>query len=417
MSRGPKKGANAPSRRKRAYDLPGMTPLPFPQDPIRQIENEVLRDISEEYRVLRLEQMIEKRRREIDRMREGSIDGGSLPSNADFLNMAKLMADLSPEEAQRVRSSYTFLKMAEKGGGGGMAYMPMLLNYAKQNPGASEDQMINYLKLMDSQLMKGLEIAKAMNPPPAKSDANEMVNYLKLMDSQLMKGLEIAKAMNPNPVKSETNAMDFLKLMKELVIEGVRNPVLQAIEKAQPTPGVFEQILTNPDLFSRAKEIGMFGGKREGGAGTTEMDLKIAQVTTANQLEIKKLDLEWRKSMLEKEATDSKTNALVTALAPLSAIFAGPIDQRMRQFGQQQAAAHNPAGMPPRADMPIPPAILIKCSCGYQGPLSFDGPPPAVVNCPQCGLVLNEGDLSIAGNPEERPSSDGRDMQPRVDER
>lgn len=340
-------------------------------------------------KMMELDKYLLQSEQELEKLKRGeslNSTGGPLPSNADFLNMAKALENLSPEEAQRVRSSYTFFKMAEKGGSGGMALMPMLLQYAKTNPGASENQMINYLKLMDGQLLKGLEIAKAMNPPKQQGDP---LTYM-------VKGMELMKTANP---QKQNNPMEFLKLMKDLIIEGVRNPLMQAIKENQPTPGVFEQILTNPDLFSRAKDIGMFGSSREGGAGTSEMDLKIAQVTTANQLEIKKLDLEWRKSLLVKEVAENKTNALVTALAPFSAIFAGPIDQRMRQFGQQQASAHNPAGMPP---MPMPNTILLQCSCGYQGPMSFTGDkPPATIDCPTCGLGLNVGAASIAGNPEE----------------
>jgi len=390
------------TKRKTVYELVGgerRPPFTRGIDPLDDILFDEERELSREVKRIRLEQIVMKKRREIERMKQqgGEMDMGSLPSNTDFLNMAKFMAELSPEEAQRVRSAYTFFKLAEKGGGGGMSIMPMLLNYAKQNPGASENQMINYLKLMDSQLMKGLEIAKVMNPKTGKSEANEIVNYLKLMDSQFSKGLELAKAANPNPAKSDANAMEFLKLMKDLVIEGVRNPLMQAIKENQPSPGVFEQILTKPELWNRFKEIGLFGGK-QGGAGTTEMDLKIAQITTANTLEMKKMDLEWRKSMLVRESEDRKTDALVSALTPLSMLFAGPLDQRMKQFGRQQAAGHNPGGMPPGGIQPGAMSqkntFLIQCDCGYQGSKTFPGAVPSSFSCPQCG-----GDLIVGGAP------------------
>jgi len=347
-------------------------------------------------KMMELDKYLLQSEQELERLKRGeslNSTGGPLPSNADFLNMAKALENLSPEEAQRVRSSYTFFKMAEKGGSGGMALMPMLLQYAKTNPGASENQMINYLKLMDSQLLKGLEIAKAMNPPKQQGDP---MTYM-------VKGMELMKTATP--VK-QNDPMEFLKLMKDLVIEGVRNPLMQAIKEAQPTPGLLEQIFLKPELFNQFKEIGIFGGK-QGGAGTTEMDLKIAQITTANQLEMKKMDLEWRKSMLERESQDRKTDVLVSALAPFSALLAGPLDQRMRQFGQRQASAHNPAVIPPGTGMPILPPIQIKCYCGYQGSISFDGSPPAVVNCPQCGMGLNVGDGPLAGKPEETDTGVG----------
>jgi len=196
----------ASSRKKTVYELVGERRPPFKRglNPLDDILLDEERELSREVNRIRLEHIVMKRRQELERLKQqgGETNISSLPSNTDFLNMAKFMADLSPEEAQRVRSSYTFFKLAEKGGGGGMSILPMLLNYAKTNPGASEDQMINYLKLMDGQFVKGLEIARAMTPP-----------------------------------QSEDSAMKFLQLMKDLVIEGVRNPVLQAIEKSQPTPG------------------------------------------------------------------------------------------------------------------------------------------------------------------------------------
>lgn len=51
--------------RKRAYELDGMTTLNMPQDPMRQIENEALRDLSNEYRALRIEEMIAKKRKQL----------------------------------------------------------------------------------------------------------------------------------------------------------------------------------------------------------------------------------------------------------------------------------------------------------------------------------------------------------------
>ncbi|GAG98027.1 unnamed protein product, partial [marine sediment metagenome] len=278
MARGKVKDTTA-TRKKTVYELVGERRSQFRRgvDPLDDILLDEEKELSREVKRIRLEHIVLKKRREIEKLKQqqgGEMDMGTLPSNQDFLNMAKFMVDLSPEEAQRVRSAYTFFKMAEKGGGGGLSLFPMLLNYAKTNPGASENQMIDYLKLMDSQMVKGMEMMRAANPPKQQGDPMEY----------MVKGMQLMKETTP---AKQDNPMDFLKLMKELVIEGVRNPVLQAIEKSQPTPGVFEQILTQPDLFNRAKEIGMFGGSR-GDIATSEMDLKIAQVTTANTLEMKK---------------------------------------------------------------------------------------------------------------------------------
>ena len=362
-----KKGEPASgSRRKRAYELDGMTPLQFPQDPLRQIETQALQDMSDEYRMLRLEQMLEKRKREVEKMRDGISEGGSLPSNQDMLSMARFMAELSPDEAQRVRSAYTFFRTMEKGGGGGMTLLPMLWNYARCDPGSSEGQMINYLKLMDTQFSKGLELAKAVTP--AKADAS---------------------------------AIEFLKVMKDLVIEGVRNPVLQAIKASQPNPGVFEQILTQPELWNRAKEIGMFGGGSN--AAASQIDLEIEKLRGERQLQSTKWELELRRDELKRQSEDRRTDNLIAFMGPLAAVFGMPAAQRMRDLGQQQAATHNPTFTHPSPPGAAPPQMVnLRCSCGYQGTAPLTDPPQDAIKCPGCDKMLRV-------SPPEYPSREEQD--------
>jgi len=233
-----------------------------------------------------------------------------------------------------------------------------LMGFARQNPGASEGQMINYLKLMDTQFSKGLELAKAVNPKQA-----------------------------------EDSTLKFLALMKDLVIEGVRNPVLQAIERSQPQPSAFEQILLNPEMRVAAKEMGMFGGSN---SATTHLDLQIEQMRGERQLQFKKLDLELRKDELKRQDDDRRTDNILAALAPLAQVFAGPMSEQMRSLGQKQGATyhpHNPAQTQLRPPKTAPPqnVVQLMCDCGYQGFLPLTTPPQDEVFCPKCkqGLTVN----------------------------
>ncbi|GAH29410.1 unnamed protein product, partial [marine sediment metagenome] len=214
--------------------------------------------------------------------------------------------------------------------------------------------------------------------------------------------VEVAQKMTPAapaPVPQQ-DPWKGVEVVMDIVKETVKQPIKEMTERLQPQPGFFESLLMSPELFERAKALGIFGGRPSGGAGTSEMDLKIEELRTERDLGMKKIDLEWKKSMLERESQDKRTDTLLAALAPLSAVFAGPVNQRMRQFGQQQASAHNPGG--PLGTMPpLENAILIKCSCGFQGPMTFPGPPPDRVNCPSCGLELVVGGIpGASGNPE-----------------
>ena len=313
------------------------------------------RELVQEHKRLKLEQLIEKRRREVEKMREGSVDMGSMPSNADFMKMARLMGDLDPEEQKKVANAYAVLKMADRGQmGGSLGVLGQLMGYVRQNPGASEASMINYLKLMDSQFSKGLELAKAINP-----------------------------------AQSEDSTMKFMSLMKDLVVEGVRNPVMQAIRESQPQQGVFEQLLANPGMYTRAKEIGMFGGSERG--ASNEMDLKIEQLRGERELSGRKLDLEYRKMNLEREANDRRDNMILNALGPLATVLSGPIAEGMHALGQKQGAAHNPISSASMHQTNVAPpvnAIRLMCTCGYDGVAPLEDPPQDEVQCPQCKKML-----------------------------
>ena len=331
-----------------------------------------------ELRDLRTEEMMIKRRARIAKLEREIKEIEKVPAEAEAvekpkipgisINVARQIAALPDEERTRVLETYMLMQAAEAKQAN--AVLPAIVGFARANPGSSPNQYMDFATAMADQFRTGVEVAQKMIPAA------------------------------PAPA-SQQDQWKPMELIVDLVKDSVREPIEKLSQSMQPQPGFFEHLLMNPELFDRAKDLGIFGRRDVGGAGTSEMDLKIAQVTTANQLEIKKLDLEWKKAMLERETQNKKTDALVTALAPFSAIFAGPIDQRMRQFGRQQASAHNPGGIPP-GTMPQQNAVLIKCSCGFQGPISFPGPPPDRVNCPSCGLELVVGDApGVSGNPEE----------------
>ena len=313
--------------------------------------------------VLKRRARIAKLQKEIEKLEKDSDKTDSTDSNIPRISvaMAQQIANLPPEERNKVIETYAAFRSIDQSKGKGDSLLPLLVGYSKTNPGSTQSDMVTYAKAMADQFKIGIDVMKSVMPTPEKA----------------------------------SSSTEALKLMKDLIIEGVRNPVLSAIEKNQPQPSAFEQILMNPDMFSRAKEIGMFGGS-EPRTGSTNVDLEIEKMRGERELSIKKLDLEWRKSMLENDAKDKRTDAVLTALAPLSAVFAGPVNQRMRQFGQQQAAAYTPENIPKSGN-----TILIRCSCGYQGPMTFSGQPPNIVKCPNCGLDLVVGGAPNGGEPQE----------------
>ncbi len=315
--------------------------------------------LARESKTMRVEAMNLKRKakmvklqKEIDKLEKETekpdSDSGDLPQIS--VAMAQQIANLPPEERNKVIETYAMFSSIAKGKGDSL--MPLLIGFSKSNPGTPQINMLDYAKAMSDQLKTGIDLAKSFQEREKPS-----------------------------------NALEFMKVMKDLVIEGVRNPILQAMEKNQPQASVFEQILLNPEMRAAAKEMGMFGGG-ESKTGSTVIDLKIAQMTSTNQLEITKLNLEMKKSMLEMDAKDRRSDNMLALLAPLSAIVAGPVAQKMQQLGERQAAAHVPSSQVPAAGGTT---ILLRCTCGYEGPMTFPGQVPNLIPCPSCGLELLVG--------------------------
>jgi len=329
-----------------------------------------LRDLRVKKLTLKREAEVAKLEREIKKIAEVPAEPktGEAPKIPGIsMTVARQIASLPDEERNRVLETYMLMQAAEAKQAN--AVLPAIVGFARANPGSSPNQYIDYAKAMADQFRTGVEIAQKMTPATP------------------------APAPQQDPWKGVEMVMDIVK-------DTVKQPIKEMTERLQPQPGFFEQLLMNPDLFARAKELGIFGGRPSGGAGTSEMDLKIEQLRTERDLGMKKIDLEWKKSMLERESQDKRTDNLLAALAPLSAVIAGPVNQRMRQFGQQQASAHNPGttagSMPPLSN-----TILIRCSCGYEGPMTFPGPPPDTIPCPSCGQTLIVGGAPSGGEPQE----------------
>lgn len=113
-------------------------------------------------------------------------------------------------------------------------------------------------------------------------------------------------------------------------------------------------------------------------------------------MESKRIDLEARKMMLEHEAGERRTNAVFNALTPMSALFASPIDKKMRTLGRQttskgvqpQPPQGNPVGPVAEVEPPNKMTIQIKCGCGHRENLIVEGAPPEKLNCPACEQEL-----------------------------
>jgi len=322
--------------------------------------------LAQELKSMRVDEIILKRRtrmvklqKEIDKLEKES-EKMDINSNMPRISvaMAQQIANLPENERNKVLETYAMFRSIDQSKGrGGDSMLPLLIGYSKSNPGSQQSDMAVYAKAMSDQFKTGIDVMKSVIPKEKPSNATEL-----------------------------------LKIFRDLVTDSVRRPMEELVKQMQPQKSAFEQILMNPEMFSRAKEIGMFGS-RESRTGSTNIDLEIEKLRGERELQIKQLDLSWRKSLLEIDAKDRRTDSILAALGPLGTMFAGPVSQRMQQLGEQQGATHIPLATTPNVTTapPTGTTILIKCSCGFEGPLNFPGAVPAIIKCPECSQELVVG--------------------------
>ena len=323
--------------------------------------------LAQELKSMRVDEVILKRRarmaklqRELDKLEKESDGISSNNSEMPRISvaMAQQIANLPEAERNKVIETYAMFKSMESGKGrGGDSLLPLLIGYSKSNPGTQQSDMAVYAKAMSDQFQSGIAVMQSVTAKEKPSNATEL-----------------------------------LKIFRDLVSDSVKKPMEELAKNMTAQPSAFEQILMNPEMFSRAKEIGMFGSS-EPRTGSTNIDLEIEKLRGERELNIKQLDLSWRKSLLEIEAKDRRTDNILAALTPLSTILAGPVSQRMQQLGEQQGVAHMPPSNPQTVTPPSGTTILIKCNCGYEGPMNFPGEVPSLIKCPKC-----DHDLVVGGS-------------------
>jgi ribosomal protein S27E len=323
--------------------------------------------LARELRQMRVDEAMMRRRAKMAKLQKEIDDiekkTGKTSTGSDMpgmtVAMAQQIANLPPEEQQKVIQTYAIFRGIDQSKGGQNALLPMLIGFSRTNPGQSQNQMAQYAKAMSDQFKTGVEVMKTAMPPREKT----------------------------------SSTTDMIKIFKDIMTENVQNPMKEMLKQMQPQPSAFEQILMNPELFSRAKEIGLFGGTERAGA-STNIDLEIEKLRGEREFSIKKMDLEWRKMMLENEAKRERTNTILNTLTPLSALFAGPVDERMRQMGRQmgtpQQVQHPPVA--PATNQPQQTLLEITCNaCGHSEVKPIMGQVPDRIPCPGCGAELIVG--------------------------
>lgn len=191
-------------RKKRAYELPNLINVQTPPDPIRQIENEALRDLSNEYRTLRIEEMLQKKRKQM---------AASGP--------------MSNTQAQREN----------------LEYFKTVMDLAKMNqPKEGPDQTLEYLKFFNQMNLQ-----------------NQQLNAPSSFFDQYVKAREMGIVGNPATGEHNTFSVELEKIRGERMLRGKKHDLslykLQLEQEARrDNMGLIGQIL-GPVLAVGGNEI------------------------------------------------------------------------------------------------------------------------------------------------------------------
>ena len=180
-----------PGRRQRAYELPNLVNVQGSPDLVRQIEDEALRDLSSEYRQLRVEEMISKKRRQLEK---------SDPTSASSMPMRQIEDDALRD----LSSEYRQLRVEE-----------MIQKKKRQLEKASPSSDISLQR-------QNLDLVTTI--------------------------FKLAKELQPQQGKDDT--IEYVKMFKDLLIESAK---IQ--NQGSRGPSFFEAIITDPNLYQRTKDI------------------------------------------------------------------------------------------------------------------------------------------------------------------
>jgi len=357
-------------KKRYAYELiEDRRPLRVNRDPLEEEIRAEEEELAREARRLRLEEIVAKRKKRVKEL-EGSI----MPEGLNISPaMAKELAKLPDEERQRVIETYIALKSAENvGGGTGALLVPLLIGYARANPGASKDSMVEFAKVMTDQIKTGIELAR-QNQPQQQPQINP-VEIAKTMTEQVKTGIELASSQ---PRQPQWNPVELIKTFADLIKENVQKPMEELVQKVQPRPSALEQILLDDKLFERAKALGLFSGGQTQQT-SPEIQLEIEKLRTEREMKLEEMRQQHNRwiaqQQLQAQADERRWKVVEN-------LMQGPLGRVIQTMGGAAAAKIGGSGQPPKP-------ILISCpKCGGTFYGSSDS---KVVVCPNCNTVLRQ---------------------------
>ena len=308
---------------------------------------------------LKLERMVEEERKKVEELRKGRGEEEKPLSLEEFglsINTLRELAKLPEEERMNIIQTWMMLRSADKSQAG--ILLPILIGFAKANPSAGRDSLVEFAKAVSEQIKTGAELAKASRPEPTY-----------------------------DPIK-------LVETMTTLVAQQIQKPLEELVERLEPQPSPFERILMDDRLFQRAREIGLFSPRREETPTTPpEIQLEVEKIRMERDKWLEELRTEREKWLAEFKAKtlmeERRFEAEEKKWEALKELMSGPLGQVVQRMGDAAASKISGGKV---AEPPKP--IMITCpQCGHTFWGSSD---MERAICPRCGTVLQRA-ASIQG--------------------
>ena len=348
------------SKSERLYDLvEKRTVVRKVRDPLDEVIEEEERELAREAKRLRLQEIIERRKREIEKLKEESKEkskGESEVLSGVSPAMAAELAKLPEEQRKAVIETYAMLKAAEKGKAGMELLLPLLIGFVKANPQAKQPDLVEYAKVVNEQLKTAMQ----------------------LVESKKEKEKE-------KKVEAAWNPVELIKTFGDIIAEKIEKPFQELIQRVQPAPSPFERILMDDKLFERAKALGMFSGGVQTEQKTppevlveveklrTEREMAIEKMRQEREMRLQEMQLQHQRWLAEQQLEQRKWEQI-------GKLFEGPIGKTIQTIGA--GAARKISGY---GGQQVSVTQVTCPTCKKQFPAFADA---ERVICPYCNAVL-----------------------------
>ncbi len=326
------------------------------KDPVEEVLEEEKRQMAEEARMLRLQEIIEERRRRIEKLKKGLDKGEIQPAQTSLASILttlggdpqkidELLKNLSPESMQKL------ILLTSATSGNPNVLLPLALMTRTEGSPNQIAQMAN------TYLDHALDMIKKTGQPMT---ADGLANLITAISSAL-------KPQGGGQNQLVEKLIEELRETRKALQEEKIKHLEEKIRESRIDPVQY--------LKHVAEVAEKLGFKKEG--ETSEKDLLLEKMREEHELKLMEIDLNLQKWMYERQLEQQKNQTMMNLVSAMLPMATGGIQKTVKAlakggFGEGEKRRGVEASCP---------------ECGAK--IFVPGPPfPQEIVCKKCGAVL-----------------------------